>query len=121
TIEAQEAFDGLKKALTSAPLLIMPDFNKPFILQCDASYFGLGAVLSQLDDEGNEKVIAYASKSLNKAQRNYTITDKELLAIVFGVRQFRTYLLGVKFKVYTDHGALQFLNTMKMNQDLSGR
>lgn len=117
----QVAFDKLKQALTTAPLLTMPDFEKPFILQTDASKTGVGAILSQLDANGNEKVIAYASKTLNKAQRNYSVTDQELYAIVFGVRQFKSYLLGRKFTIYTDHESLKWLKSMRLNRDLSGR
>jgi hypothetical protein len=121
TPECEQSFQRLKGALISAPLLVMPDFTKPFLLQTDASKEGVGAVLAQLDDAGLEHVIAYASKSLNKAQRNYTTTDQELLAVVYGVRQFRGYLLGRSFKLYTDHDALRWLKTMRMNRDLSGR
>ena len=120
TLEAQASFDLLKKALISAPLLITPDWTRPFELHTDASQFGLGAILSQRID-GEERVIAYASKALNKAQRNYTTSDRECLAIIWGIRQFRTYLLGTKFDLYTDHSALQFLNSMRLNRDLSGR
>jgi transposase InsO family protein len=119
--DCEAAFQSLKAALTSAPLLVMPDFSKPFILQTDASNVGVGAILSQSDDQGEEHVIAYASKALNSAQRNYTVTDQELYAVVYGVKQFRCYLLGRPFKIYTDHQALKWLKTMRVNRDLSGR
>jgi hypothetical protein len=118
--EADQAFKTLKEKLTSAPVLSAPDWSQPFILHTDASKFGLGAVLAQTID-GEEKVIAYASKSLNKAQQNYTTSDRECLAIIWGIRHFRAHLLGRKFDLYTDHSALQFINTMKLNRDLSGR
>ncbi len=118
--EQQRAFKSLQKALTTAPILIAPDWQREFILQTDASDYGLGAVLCQ-EINGDERVIAYASKSLNKAQKNYMTSDKECLAIIYGVKNFRTYLIGRKFTLYTDHAALQFLQTMKLNRDLSGR
>jgi hypothetical protein len=118
--EADNAFKMLKQKLTSAPILIAPDWTQPFILHTDASKFGLGAVLAQ-NIGGEEKVVAYASKSLNKAQQNYTTSDRECLAIIWGIRHFRAHLLGRKFSLFTDHSALQFINTMKLNRDLSGR
>jgi len=118
--QAQQSFERLQSALISAPVLINPDWNLPFELHTDASKTGLGAVLSQRIN-GEERVVAFASKSLNKAQKNYTTSDQECLAIVWGIRNFRTYLLGRPFKLYTDHSALQFLKTMRLNRDLSGR
>lgn len=118
--EADAAFEQLKEKLTTAPVLSAPDWTQPFILHTDASEFGLGAVLAQTIN-GEEKVVAYASKSLNKAQKNYTTSDRECLAIIWGIRHFRVHLLGRKFDLYTDHSALQFINTMKLNRDLSGR
>lgn len=98
--EQQVAFDTLKKALTSAPILVSPDWSLPFILQTDSSDYGVGAVLCQIVN-GEERVIAYASKSLNKAQRNYMTSDKECYAIIWGTRHFRTYLIGKHFELYT--------------------
>ena len=120
TEEAETAFKTLKDKLTSAPVLVAPDWNLPFVLHTDASKFGLGAVLAQMVND-EEKVIAYASKSLKKSQQNYTTSDRECLAIIWGIRHFRSHLLGKKFNLYTDHSALQFLQTMKLNRDLSGR
>ena len=88
THESGEAFVTLKRALISAPILAFPDFNRDFILDTDASTDGLGAVLSQQSAEG-EKVIAYASRTLTKAERQYCTTRKEMLALVWGIRQFR--------------------------------
>ena len=89
-----------------------PDFGKNFVLQTDASDYGVGAVLSQLDDSGNEKVIAYASKALSPRKQKYSTTEKEALAVVFGTGHFRVYLLGRNFKLITDHNALRWLHTM---------
>ncbi len=104
----QHAMDKMKELLTTAPILGYPRTGDPFILDCDASNFGLGAVLSQVQDD-QEKVIAYASQSLSKAQRNYCTTRRELLAIVTFVKQFHHYLYGGRFLVRTDHAALYWL------------
>ena len=73
-LECQKSFEELKKALSSIPILIYPDFSKEFIVQTDASDFGLGVVLAQLDDEKREHVVTYAIQNLKKAERNYTVT-----------------------------------------------
>lgn len=104
----QEAFENLKSKLTQAPLLQYPDFNQKFNLICDASNYAIGCILSQ-GPLGNYPPIAYASRTLNKAEQNYNTTEKELCAIVWGVKQFRPYLLGQKFNVITDHRALTWL------------
>ena len=104
----QHAMDKMKELLTTAPILGYPRTGDPFILDCDASNFGLGAVLSQVQND-QEKVIAYASQSLSKAQRNYCTTRRELLAIITFVKQFHHYLYGGRFLVRTDHAALYWL------------
>jgi hypothetical protein len=106
--EEQAAFDKLKLALTSSPVLNLPDFTKQFHLQTDASDSGLGAVLSQEFDR-KEFPICYASKTLNTAQRHYSTTEKEALAVIWAIKLFRPYLLGRHFKVFTDHSALKWL------------
>ena len=108
TAEQQNAFDTLKEALTSAPLLIYPDFTMEFVVTTDASDVAIGAILSQ-GKIGEDKPIAYASRVLNKAERNYSTTEKELLAIVWAVKHFRPYVYGTPFKVITDHKALTWL------------
>lgn len=110
----QSAFDELKRILTSKPLLTLPDFDKDFILHTDASDIGLGALLTQISNDARmENVLYYASKSLNHAQKNYTVTEKECLAVLWAVKLFRPYLLGRHFKVFTDHAALRWLMSHK--------
>src|SRR5436190_5403893 len=110
----QKAFDFLKGCLMDAPILQYPDFEKQFILYTDASGTGLGAVLSQKDEKNRERVIAYASRSLNKAERNYGITDQECLAVIWAIKHFEQYLGLLPFQVVTDHSALKYLQTAKM-------
>ena len=110
---SQEAFQQLKRALTVAPVLVTPDWSKPFILQTDASAYGLGYMLSQLDSQGEEHPIAFASKKLLASERNYSAIKREALAIVKGVQHFRTYLEGNPFTIQTDHNPLTHLNNLK--------
>ncbi|XP_074297168.1 uncharacterized protein LOC141627860 [Silene latifolia] len=98
----------LKEALTSAPIIQPPDWSLPFELMCDASDHALGAVLGQRKN-GKVHAIHYASKTLDDAQTNYSTTEKELLAVVFAMEKFRTYLVGAKVIVFTDHVALRHL------------
>ena len=112
TAECAEAFQRLKRALTSAPVLSYPTTTEPFVLDTDASHSGIGAVLSQ-GQNGEEKAVAYFSTTLSKTERNYCVTRKELLAIVKAVRRFHHYLYGRQFKVCTDHGALRWLLNFK--------
>lgn len=108
----KNAFERCKELLTTAPLLQYPDFNKPFILTTDASNFALGAVLSQ-GSPGQDKPVAYASRSLNDTEQKYSATEKELLAIVWAVKHFRPYLYGKRFTIYSDHRALVWLYSLK--------
>lgn len=113
--ECQGAFDTLKRLLCTTPVLSYPQFGKDsgrFILDTDASNFALGGVLSQ-EIEGEERVIAYGSKTMNKAERNYCATRKELLAVVYFCTMFRPYLLGRQFVVRTDHASLTWLKNLK--------
>ena len=112
TRECQTTFDTLKALLTSSPILAYPDFTKPFVLETDASIAGLGAVLSQRQEDGSTRPIAYASRSLLKHEQNYGITEMEGLGVVWAVRHFQPYLYGHFCEVYTDHEALKsLLNT----------
>ena len=104
----QDSFEKLKARLTTTPVLALPDDDLPYVLDTDASDYAMGAVLSQLHD-GQERVIAYASRTFNRAERNYCTTRKELSAVVFFIAYFRQYLLGHRFTVRTDHAALQWL------------
>ena len=113
TEECQGAFNELCKRLCSAPVLAYPDFSKQFILDTDASDIGIGAVLSQFDDEGREHPIAYGSRLLTKAERQYCVTRRELLAVVTFTKQYRTYLVGQKFVLRTDHGSLTWLRNFR--------
>ncbi|XP_042386458.1 uncharacterized protein LOC121978147 [Zingiber officinale] len=103
-----EAFDRLKEALTSTPIIRPPDWSLPFELMCDASDFVVGAVLAQRVDRA-PYVICYASKTLDSAQANYTTTEKELLSIIFALDKFRSYLLCSHVVVFSDHVALKYL------------
>ena len=115
--EHQKAFDTLKLALTTAPVLGYPTFKREFILKTDASLRGLGAVLSQVDEHGKTHVIAYASQTLRpseKSMHNYSSAKLELLALKWAVTEkFRDYLLGSKFTVYTDNNPLAYIQTSK--------
>jgi len=101
----EEAFVTLKELLTTEPLLEYPDFTRPFVLTTDARNEALGAILSQ-GPIGQDMPISYASRTLNNAERNYSTTEKELLAIVLGCKQHRLYLYGRKFIIVTDHKPL---------------
>ncbi|RDY00955.1 Retrovirus-related Pol polyprotein from transposon 17.6, partial [Mucuna pruriens] len=103
-----EAFQELKKRLTTTPILQAPDCELPFELMCDASNLELGVVFGQRIGKLSH-VIAYASCTMDSAQANYTTTKKELLAIIFALDKFCSYLLGSKFFVFTDHVYLKFL------------
>lgn len=104
----KESFEKLKNILMSDMVLRYPDFSKKFALTTDASNYALGAVLSQ-----EKGPIAFASRTLNKHEVNYSTIEKELLAIVWGVKQFRHYLYGQRFKLYTDHKPLIWLANLK--------
>ncbi|CAN6568075.1 unnamed protein product [Malus baccata var. baccata] len=112
TKECTTSFNQLKELLTTAPIIVPPDWSLPFELMCDASDYALGAVLGQRKDK-KPHVIYYASRTLNDAQLNYSTTEKELLAVVFALDKFRSYLIGTKIIVFTDHAALKYLLTKK--------
>ena len=114
--EAMAAFKKLQKLLTSDPVVAHPRRGRPFILHTDGALGdadnpgGLGAVLSQLDEQGKERVIAYASRTLRKHEKNYSAFLLEVTAAVFGIEHFDTYLLGKRFTLYTDHKPMEKLS-----------
>ena len=112
TEETQEAFECLRKHLSFTPILAFPDVKEPFILYTDASLTAMGAVSAQVQD-GKERANCNASKAFSKSQTNYSATKGELLAIVTFTRHFKHYLLGSKFKIVTDHRALQWLHIFR--------
>ena len=109
----QLAFEKLRQELTSTPVLAFPDYSRPFLLDTDASDSGIGAVLSQVQDDGRERVIGYASRMLSKPERRYCTTRKELLSVVAFTKHFQPYLLCRHFTLRTDHGSLQWLYNFK--------
>jgi predicted aspartyl protease len=110
--DCQTAFERLKCALITPPILAMPRDEGRYVLDTDAANQSIGAVLSQMQD-GQERVIAYASRVLNPAQKRYCVTRRELLAIVTFVHSFRDYLLGNRFLLRTDNAALTWLKRQK--------
>jgi hypothetical protein len=108
TEECLQAFHTLKKALISAPVIQPPDWHLPFEIMCYASDYVVRAVLGQSKDK-KQYAISYASKTLTGLQLNYATTEKVLLPVVFAIEKFRSYLVGAKVIVYTDHAALKYL------------
>jgi hypothetical protein len=115
-IPQKEAFEALKKAFTTAPVLRIPDDTSPFRLSTDASEFAIGAVLSQYSPETKKwHPVAYYSKSLTKPERNYEIFDKEMLAIIRALEEYRHYLEGhpEKFEIWSDHQNLTYFKSVQ--------
>ena len=110
------SFNSFIEKLVSPPVLSYPRFDLPFILTTDASNLGLGAILSQVQD-GVERVISLASRSLKPAEKNYSTIEKELLAIVWSTSLFRPYLFNAEFTVITDHNPLVYLNNLTINSN----
>jgi ribonuclease HI len=106
--KCQASFEELKKRLTTAPVLIMPDIHKGFDVYCDASRQGMGCVLMQ---EG--KVVPYASRQLRKHEQNYPTHDLELAAVVHALKIWRHYMIGNKYQIFTDHKSLKYIFTEK--------
>nr|CAX83699.1 Gag-Pol polyprotein [Schistosoma japonicum] len=116
TSECQQAFDTLKARLTSPPILAFPDTSEnggEFVLDTNAGSSAIGAVLSQVAQDGQERVIAYASRRLGKSKARYSTTRREMLALVKFLQHFRHYLLGRPFRVRTDHRALRWLRSFR--------
>lgn len=109
--EQQKAFEKLRDCLTTPPVLAYADFGQPFVLHTDASRDGLGAVLCQNQD-GKERVIAYASRGLSKAEKNYPVHKQEFMALKWAISQkFHDYLYGNDFTVLTDNNPLTYVLT----------
>jgi hypothetical protein len=103
----------MKEVMSTCPVLALPDFSRPFVLECDASGVGIGAVLMQ----GGHPIV-FESRKLNESERLYPIYDKEMLAIMHALTKFRQYLVGNRFVVKTDHNSLKYFLDQK---DLSER
>src|SRR3954471_16079972 len=110
--DCKEAFETLKKALTTAPIVQPPDWSLPFEILCDARDFAVGDVLGQRVDK-KLNVIHYASKTLDATQKNYATTEKEFLAVIFACDKFRPYIVDSKVTIHTDHEAIKYLMTKK--------
>ena len=110
--DCKESFNILKTALVQTPVLAYPSQNDHLVLDTDASNYGMGAVLSQIQDE-IEKVVCFFGKSFSGPERNYCVTRRELLAIVMSIKHFHHYLYGRRFTVRTDHGAFRWLLNFK--------
>ena len=107
TADCEIAYESLKTKLVTAPLLCYPDFSRDFTLETDASRQGLGAILSQYQDDYKLHPVAYASRSISPTEANYAITDLETLAVVWAVTHFRYYLYGHRVTIITDHAAVK--------------
>ena len=113
TNEHEEAISAIKQCLIEAPKLYCPDFNKQFEIWSDCSDVGIGGVILQRDEKGAENVVAFTSRVLNKAERNYSVTERECLAIIHCLETFRPYIDSVHCKVMTDHASLTWLWNIK--------
>ena len=118
TAARQAAFEKLKVKLAAAPILSPPRWDHTFHVTLDASGWCLGAILWQEGSEGGEKPIYFASRQMSAAEKNYTTTEREALAVVYACKKFRHYLLGYKTIFHTDHDSLKYLVN---KPDLSGR
>lgn len=115
--KCESAFETIKEYLVSSPVINCPDFDRPFMIQTDASDYGLGAVLTQNFPDG-EHVVSFISRSLTKSERKFSATEKECLAVLWAIQKFRCYVEATHFTVVTDHFALLWLSNLK---DPSGR
>ncbi len=111
--QCEKAFNDLKEQLISSPVLAFPHENGEFVLYTDASDIGVGAVLAQKCEQGDEKVISFASKAFSSAEKNWTTTEKEAFAVVWALQYFHPYIYGTKVTIFTDHQALAWLRKIK--------
>ena len=107
--EEDISFNTLKNALSGEEVLAYPNFEKPFLVTTDASQFALGGVISQEDESGTERPVCFASRNLHKAEINYSVLEKEALAIVWMLERHRYMLLGHEIIIRSDHRPLQDL------------
>ena len=112
------AFNKLKNRLSTVPVLIPPNWNKPFEVHVDASNFAIGSVLSQKNDEGHDRPIYFSSRQPSAAEKNYSVTEREGLGMVYSVEKYRHYFLDYKVTFHIDHDALKY---MVNKPQLSGR
>jgi len=117
TDDCQKAFEACKEGLTSDSLLVHYNLNRQRRLACDASSYGLGAVLSHVIEDGQERLIAYASHTLSSSEKNYAKIEQEALSIIFAVTKFHRFLYGRKFTLVTDHQ--RFLTILDPNTAIS--
>jgi hypothetical protein len=108
----QQALDAVKQHLMSKPVLGPADPSRDYILQTDSSLYGIGSVLSQVGDCGNEYVVAYASRKLLPREQKYSTVERECLSILWSLQHWEQYIYGRHVTVYSDHKALQWLNNM---------
>ncbi len=116
----REAFDDLKKLLASSQVLTFYDPDKPIRVDADASEYGLGAVLSHIDEQGRDRPIEFISRTLTKAERNYAQIEKEALAIVRAIKRFHKYIYARDFQLYTDHKPLELILDTQKQTPLMG-
>ena len=114
--KASLAFETLKRQVASAPVLQLPDMKRPFILVTDASDVGTGAMLAQRRDGKHLVPVTFFHHTLTQAERNYPVTDRELLAVILAIKKFRVYLSGQPFDLITDHAALKWINSLAMDE-----
>ena len=112
TSECEDSFNTLKTKLTTPPVLAFPQFKTPFIVATDALDHAIGGILSQVQD-GQDRLIAYWSRQLQKAERNYSTIEQEALAVVGAVKEFYPCFYGFQFKLLTDHNPLTSLKGLK--------
>ena len=111
--ECQQAFDSLKSQLASSKVLVHYDLALPLKLDCDASVYGVGAVLSHVYSDGVERPIAYASRTLTKSEKGYAQLEKEALSLIYGVKKFHQSIYGRRFTLVTDHKPLMIILSPK--------
>ena len=112
--QCQKAFDTLRTALTSSPILAYPDFDREFTLCTDASGCSIAYILAQKDDKNREVAIAYGGRALRSSERNWSISELEMLAVIEGIKQYHVYLFDKPFRILTDHSALQYIQNSKL-------